>query len=137
VVAVSNDFPTWKVQHEREHEALERRIKGDVRAENEAMVEGLKRHVDAALKPVGEIDTKLNEVVDINRKQLLMLEETATYRVERKLRDELETKSRVDAESARVSRKTDAEIRIMRWQWLSGVLLAIAAILSALHLAGK
>jgi len=134
---MSDDFPAWKLQHEREHDALERRIKGEVRAENEAMVEGLKRHVDAALKPVFEIDAKLSEVVDINRKQLSMLEETRDYRVERKLRDELETRARMDAEATRVLKKTDAEIRTMRWQWLSGVFLAIAAILSALHLAGK
>ena len=134
---MSSDFPTWKAQHEREHNALEARIKSDVRAESASMVEGLKRHVDGALKPVSQMDAKLNEVVNINRRQLSMLEETATYRVERKLRDELEAKARADAEAARVMKKTDAEIRTMRWQWLSGILLALAAIFSALHLAGK
>lgn len=113
------DFKAWRPKHEREHAALEARLKDQVAAELASTFEGVKSHVEGALKeglkPVKEMETKVAKVLEINEKQLSMMEETKEYRIERKVRDDIETKQ---------------EAKVKRW---IAILTALAALFAALH----
>ena len=126
---------SWKQSHDKEHEALERRLKDETTKSLTDAFEGMKRHVaDAgkqtkqeleALKKETEAQTVTLAKQDTKLDTLVTnAEENAVERGRRKEREAEEAKRAKRRRQAERERDSEAERRLKQWQaW--GIPLAI------------
>jgi len=71
----------------RDHEAQHARDREERRIEDGRLIDAVKKHVDGALRPIGEMNAKIDKLIGVNDEQLAIARESAEERGRRMQRE--------------------------------------------------